>query len=143
MGYPMFESYVRRLRIWETNFGRDAGWIAERDGIPLAVLTEPRFEDMFWDSYHLEVIAEDPEIRTAMLSEEFWHGNGWVGLVYRNREFGEIVEIAFPAVDAFPEPGRLMIRALYLPIGQPWPWDWLVLWVRRLWQRKDSTHGST
>ena len=58
----MFRDYVRRLHIWETDFGRAAGWVAERDGKPVAVLTEPRYEEMFWVSYRLEVIAEDARL---------------------------------------------------------------------------------
>ena len=47
----MFRRYRRRLRIWETDFGRDAGWIGERDGKPVAQLIHPRFVDMA-DLYH-------------------------------------------------------------------------------------------
>jgi hypothetical protein len=136
-----FSGYQRRLRIWETNFGRDAGWIAERDGRPVAVLTEPRWEEMFWDSYCLEIIADDPQVRDAMLAEAFWRGNGWVGLAWRNREFGDLAESAFPAIDAFPAPGRLTMRGLYIPLDSPGCLDWIVLWVRRQWRKHRAESG--
>src|ERR1051326_7193222 len=61
-------TYHRRLRIWETNFGREAGWLIERHGQPIAILTEPRSEDMFWDSYRLEILTNDPELRQRFLT---------------------------------------------------------------------------
>ncbi|MGL4420271.1 MAG: hypothetical protein ACRCZF_06380, partial [Gemmataceae bacterium] len=59
-------SYDQRLRIWESNYGRDAGWVIERQGEVIAVLTDPRFEDMFWDSYRMDVVASGPELRMRM-----------------------------------------------------------------------------
>ena len=67
--------YSRTLRIWESNFGRDTGWVIECEGKPVAVLTEPRSEDLFWDSYRMEVITDDPELRGHLLAEEFWAGD--------------------------------------------------------------------
>jgi hypothetical protein len=124
--------YARRLRIWETNYGRDAGWIIERRGLAIAVLTEPRWEEMFWDSYRMEITTEDATLRELLQTEGFWAKAESEGLVWRNREFGEVAQFAFPALSPFPEPGRLTMRALYLNIGEPWPWDCLILWVRRL-----------
>lgn len=124
-------SYARRLRIWETNYGRECGWIVERQGKTIAILTDPRLEEMFWDSYRMEIVAEEPELRTEMLTKEFWARAELDGVVWRNQEFGDLAEFAFPALSPFPEPGRLLMRGLYLPIGDPWPWDWIVLWVRR------------
>jgi hypothetical protein len=125
------QGYSRRLRIWETNYGRDAGWVIERQSQVVAILTDPRFEDMFWDSYRLEVVTADPELRQRMRTPEFWAVAESEGLVWRNREFGEVANGAFPALSPFPEPGRLIVRRLYLDIGQPWPWDFFVLWWRR------------
>ena len=124
-------NYLRRLRIWETHYGRDGGWMVERQHKVVAVLTEPRWEDMFWDSYRIEIIAQDPELQEQILTKEFWIGEGLADLVWRSREFGEVAEPAVTASSPFPESGRLMLRGLYLPIREPWPWDWLVLWVRR------------
>jgi hypothetical protein len=139
LGYVVFAGYNRRLRIWETNYGRDAGWFIERRGQIIAVLTDPRWEDMFWDSYRIDITTEDPELRPLLQTEAFWAKAESEPLVWRNREFGEVAEFAFPALAPFPEPGRLMMRALYLSIAEPWPWDSLVLWFRT-WRRR-RTNG--
>jgi hypothetical protein len=123
--------YLHRLRIWETDYGRVPGWLVERDGHPIAQLTEPRFEEMFWDSYRLEILTDDAELRCRMLTSEFWNHAESERLVWRSREFGEQAPNAFPSGDPFPEPGRLMIRGLYLSIGAPTLFDRAVLWLRR------------
>ena len=123
------QGYRRRLRIWETNYGRDAGWTIERNGEPIALLTRPQMIEMFWYSYEMEVVTSDPDLQRRMQTPEFWAD--FVGLVWRNREFGEVATDAFPAGHPFPEPGRLAMRGLYLYIGEPWLWDRLLLWLRR------------
>jgi hypothetical protein len=120
--------YSKRLKIWETNCGRDAGWIVERNGQPIAILSNPRSADMFWDSYDLEIIAEDSDLRQRVSTVEFW--DELDGMIYRSRVFGDIVEHAFPAASPFPSPGRLSMRGLYLSIGEPKPWDRVMLWLR-------------
>ena len=129
------KEYARRLQIWEANFGRDGGWVIERHGIPIAILTEPRDEEMFWESYRLEIVAEDAQLREQMLTSEFWAKAEAEGLVWRNRAFGEVAEFAFPSLSPFPEPGRLMMRGLYLAISNPRPWDSIVLWARSWFPR--------
>jgi hypothetical protein len=126
-----FRRYARRLRLWETNYGRDAGWVLERDGRPVAVLTDWRFEEMFWDSYRIEPIGDDPEERREILTNAFWDADKWIGVVWRNREFDEPPLAPFPAIQPIRDPGRVTVRALYIPIPGPWWWDRLVLWVRR------------
>jgi hypothetical protein len=121
--------YERRLRLIETNCGRESGWYAERNGERLAILTDCRWEEMFWDSYHLEPITNDPVLNQRLLLE-FWIDDEWEDVYFRNREFPEIV-----VTQAFPgpmrEPGRLMIRGLYdCPLPRM-PWDYLLLWLRR------------
>jgi hypothetical protein len=97
---------------------------------------------MFWDSYRMEIVADDPALRQRMQTPEFWAGTEWVGLVWRSREFGEVAENAFPALAPFREPGRLTMRGLYLPIGEPWPWDRLVLWWRRRRRARPKSSSS-
>jgi hypothetical protein len=129
-------SYSQRLRIWETNYGRGAGWIIEREGKPLAILSDCRYEDMFWDSYRIQPITEDADGK-RMLTQEFWTGSDWVGLTWRNRDFDLPPLAPFPAGEPIREPGRVTVRGLYLPIGDPRWWDRLVLWVRR-WRRRTA-----
>lgn len=137
-GLPGVRSYGRRLRIWETNYGRDAGWLIERRGEVVAVLTDPRWEDTFWDSYRMEVVTADSELRERLQTVEFWAAAESEGIVWRSREFGEVADGAFPALSPFSESGRLSMRRLCLPIGEPWPWDWLVL----RWRRRRQMHAE-
>jgi hypothetical protein len=132
--------YLHRLRVWETNYGREPGWLVERDGQPIAQLTEPRFEEMFWDSYRLDILTDDAELHRQMLTEEFWNKAESERLVWRSREFGEQAPSAFPSAAPFPEPGRLMIRGLYLPIGAPSLFDRAVLWLRRQFRVSSTNH---
>jgi hypothetical protein len=129
------QGYRRKLRIWESNYGDNAGWVIERKGVPIAVLTEPRFEDMFWVSYRMEITTKDVELSGRMLTKEFWLKAESEGIAWRSRAIGELAPFAFPALSPFPEPGRLMMRALYLPIPGPKPWDHVVLLVRRWLKR--------
>lgn len=119
----------RRLRIFETNYGRDAGWFVERDGLRLALLTDCRFEDMFWDSYKIEPLVEDPMERAALLeSPELWLS---CEFTYRNQLFEDgVVESAFVAEQPFWEPGRVSMRGLYLIIGEPMAKERLLLRLR-------------
>src|SRR5690242_10322255 len=60
-----------RLRILETDFGRDAGWSVELDGRVIAVLTEPQFVDMFWESCAIEWLDE-PEGGRVRTDIQWW-----------------------------------------------------------------------
>ena len=126
--------YGRRLRIWETNCGRASGWVIEKQGTPIAKLTDCRWEEVFWDSYRLEVVTDDPDLRAQLLMKEFWAVAEAEGLAYRSLEFGEVAPFAFPSLSPFSEPGRLMMRGLFLDIGQPGLFASFVLWFRR-WRR--------
>ena len=131
--------FFKRLRMIETDCGRDAGWIAEWDGRPVAVLTQPRWEEMFWDSYQLEVIADDPTLRAKLEGASFWAGNECLDLVWRSREFGLRPMCAYPSTNPFQsEPGRIMMRGLHVLIGAPWvwPWEWIALAIRRWWRKR-------
>ena len=122
--------YIRRLRIWETDLGRDAGWVVERQGKPIAALSDRRWEDMFWESYRMEIVTEDRRMREEMLTDGFWSKAEVEGIVWRSKEFDDVAPGAYPALSPFPDPGRLKMRGLYLRIGDPWPWDWVVMWIR-------------
>jgi hypothetical protein len=120
----------RRLQIIESNYGRDQGWFVEVQGRTLAVLTDCRFEDMFWDSYRVEPTAADPEQAALVQSEEFWNRLDVYQPVIRDRAFGEVAPNAFAA---WREPGlgvsltgRVSMRGLYLVVPSC-PWDGLVL----------------
>jgi hypothetical protein len=121
----------RRLRLvlFETDYGRRAGWYVERAGQRVALLLDPRFEDMFWDSYRVEPLVEDPEERRRILSDRgWWHQRG---LVFRNRQFDAVADTAFAGGEVFTEAGRVVMRGLHLGIGPPNCWERAVMWVRR------------
>jgi hypothetical protein len=61
-----------RLRVLQTNYGREAGWYVTKDGQQVALLTNPRFEEMFWDSYAVEPLAEEATERQRILSDRDW-----------------------------------------------------------------------
>ena len=119
-----------RLRVFQTNYARGGGWYVERDDRQLALLTDPRFEEMFWDSYAVEPLTEDLAERERIGSDPSW----WLqpGLVFRSREFGIVAQTAFVALCVFCRPGRVLIRALCLYIGPPTMWErfWL-RWLAR------------
>lgn len=121
----------RRLRILETNFGRDAGWFVEIDGRRVAALKSPQWYDMFWDSYEIEPLTEDAGERRRILTDIQWWDSDV--LVYRSRDFDDIAENAFAGGD-FVEEARLVFRGLYLVTEDPNGWESLVMY----WRRKSS-----
>jgi Glycosyltransferase Family 4 len=129
--FMKMSGYLKRLRIWESHYGKDPGWIIERQGEPIAVLSNPRTEEMFWCSFDLEIVTADSELQRRLTTVEFWSQSEAEGLVYRSKAFGDVAKYAFPALSPFIEPGRLVMRGLYLQIGEPLPWDCVVLWFRR------------
>jgi hypothetical protein len=134
-----WRAYRRRLRILETDYGRETGWLVELAGTPVALLTDPRCEDMFWDSYRLEPLTEDPELRKQLFTKAFW--DEFPRLTFRSREFGDVVPDAWPAGDVFTRDGRVTMRCLYLVVRAPWPWEWPILWWRR-WRKARNRAGG-
>lgn len=130
----------RRLRILETNYGRECGWYVERDCRRVAALTDCRWHDMFWDSYAVEALTTDPQEQRMLFADEFW--NRFKELTFRNREFGAVATHAFPCIGAgtvLNRTGRLVVRGLYLVVPS-YPWDRLLLWARR---RRRRWQGGT
>jgi hypothetical protein len=98
----------RDAEIINSNYGRDDGWTVEKDGTPIATLTDARGEEMFWVSYKVEVLV--PNAIESICGFER-------GLVFRNRRFQAIAPYAFPSgshSDFKLIDGRLIMRALYL-----------------------------
>ena len=118
-----------RLHLFETNYGRSDGWQVERDGRVMALLVEPQFEEMFWDSYRVEVQVDDPEERRRILKEPGW----WLqpGLVFRGRTVGAVASGAFPAGQVFMDSGRILMRGLHFLVEPPDLWERILLWWRK------------
>jgi hypothetical protein len=124
-------SMNRRLRILESNHGRDGGWYVEVDGRRLAALSDCRREEMFWDSYLLDPLTA--EVGT-LWSEGFWDRCGRI--TFRSREFGDVAPHALACLGAgamLKESGRLVVRGLYLVVPRR-PWDGLLPWARKSWK---------
>jgi hypothetical protein len=109
-------AHRRKLHIRETNYGRDCGWYLERDGQRIAMLIAPKWEDVFWVSYLLVTLTDDIDLRQRLRMDTFWNHAEAEGLVYRNREFGTIARLAFPAINPLRAAGQISMRGLYLPI---------------------------
>jgi hypothetical protein len=75
----MRQKHALRLQILESNYGRDGGWYVEDEGERVALLSEPEYHDMFWESYRIEVLSDDPVTRQAALtSVSFWQDRSFL-----------------------------------------------------------------
>jgi hypothetical protein len=102
------------------------------------MLIAPQWEEMFWVSYLIVPLTDDIDLRQRLRMGSFWHDWTDERIVFRNREFGTIARLAFPAIYPLREAGRISMRGLYLPIGMGMPWDWLIVWWRRRRLRPDQ-----
>ena len=116
-----------RIRVAASNYGRDSGWHVESDGQPVATLSDPQWDDMFWVSYAYSPTNDvAAAVRPQLDSTEFWLRDD---LIYRSREFDMVAPFAF-AAGAGPQTGRISIRGLYFsPVLTLY--DRLLLWWRR------------
>lgn len=122
--------YLRRLRVLATWNGRAAGWVVEYNGEPVAILSGIREIDMFWDSYRFHVTTDDPALRAALGTNEFWRGSEADHVRFRSREFGRYARFAFGV--GFDERGRLVTRSLHLPVlFDASLLDDVALWIRQ------------
>jgi hypothetical protein len=118
--------YKRRLQIFETG----GEWLVERNGVPVARLFDPQYADMFWVSWVVHPVTDDPTECAGVMSAEFWAPEFDSVTEYRSCEFGSVASNAFPTGIPFVnEPGRLEMRGMYPPCSGPWPWDRLVMWL--------------
>jgi hypothetical protein len=120
-------------------------WYAEREGRPLALLTDPIVTDMFWCSWKVAPLGTTTEDIDRVFTAAFWEPPG---LVFRHRRTGEVAPHAFSAQATVkhpptPESPWVSMRALYRP---PWamePWleralerlGWIFEWLNRVWDR--------
>jgi hypothetical protein len=116
----------RNRRIRASNYGRDGGWTMELAGATIAILVEPRWEETFWDSYRVEIVATDPTVLEAMRTDEFWATLVERGVVWRSKTFEDLVPHALPAGNGIDSPpftrdGRLLMRGLSLVVPDPLP----------------------
>jgi hypothetical protein len=104
----------RWANIVKANYGRDAGWYVERRGQRIAMVIDCRFVEMFWDSYLLVALTDDIDLRQRLRMDAFWNHVENEGVVFRNRECGELAKFAIPARNPLREFNRIVMRGLYL-----------------------------
>lgn len=92
----------------------DSEWIVEIEGRPVALLSHPKWAEMFWTSYEITPLTEDPEIVAKLNDVEFWRVCESLGVSFRHRASSVVASHAFPGMDPFPEPGRLVMRGMYI-----------------------------
>ncbi len=127
--------YFRRLRVLASDYGRSAGWLVEYEGQSVAVLTDPCYVDMFWVSYRVDITTDDPLLRQAVQTSDFWTTNG---VRWTSRAVGRVAPWAWSA--GLNESGRVLMRSLYLPVLFDNPLDDVAVWVYRRVSR--LRHGS-
>jgi hypothetical protein len=122
----------RYRRILESNCGRLGGWIIEYEGRPFAELSDPQWLDMFWYSYAITFVSDDSALCEAARREPSFFDRPQV--VWRSRQFGEVVPGAFVAGDGvrslpYSSDGtRISVRALYLRVPDATTaWYWRLL----------------
>lgn len=126
----------RRLRIFETKYGREGGWWLDCGNRHVAELTEPRWLEDSWHSYKFTILTEDPEEVEKLRRKEFWDKEIFRRYVLRSREFGDVADGAFTASGGpFLSDGRIVLRGDYLSI-EPTSWERVILWWRRFRSRK-------
>lgn len=137
-GQTASEEQERRLRLFESDYGIGTGWFIEDAGRRVALLTDPRGEDMFWISYRIEPLTGDPAERERILHDpQFWLRDFFEReLVCRNAAFGDPAKWPIPAGNPFPEPGRVSMRALYLDQSPPTRWERFLLSRRKKRRRR-------
>jgi hypothetical protein len=124
----------QRLRIIESNYGRDPGWLVEVAARQLAILSDCRPEDMFWDSYRVEPLSADATEAALVLTEDFWNRLDVYRPRYCSRAFAVAAANAFAAWRSpgtgVSATGRVSMRGLYLNVPS-YPWDGFLLWLPR------------
>ena len=111
----------RRVAIFATDYGREAGWDVFVKGTLVCSLEDSRQNEQFWHSY--VVSPADP----SFFCHQFWES----GVEVVSRLTGEkAVSSWFVNFDRVE--GRLLVRALYLDPGFP---EWPTFWERRLVSR--------
>ena len=127
-----------RMRVFQSNYGRDGGWYVELDGRRIALLTDQCFEQMFWDNCALTPLVEDPTERERLMSDsKWWHQTD---LKFRSREFDVYTDYAFASGNVFSATGRVSMRGLYIHI-LPHMTSWEEYWVRRARSRDKRTQS--
>lgn len=119
-----------RLQVVRSNWGRDLGWFVELQGQRVALLTDPQWADMFWVSYLITPLTDDPGVRALLEKPEFWWSED---VRFRSRGIDFVAPFAFGA-GAGPSSGRIAMRGLYFVPRLTW-FDRVILFYERLFPK--------
>ena len=137
----IWRSIKRRLRILDSDRGRNYGWYVELDGRPIAILADPESvpNNESWHVYTVVPTTADAEEIKALATDEFWYGDNLQQkrLSYVNREVGSRSTDGWAGGLHALEDGTIKagMRSLYVPV--PLPWEEILLWLRDLWRGKN------
>jgi hypothetical protein len=92
----------------------DSEWLVEIHGRPVALLSDPQWEDMFWQSYKFTPLVEDADVLAKLQDTEFWKVCESQGVRFRHRATSALSEHAFPGMTPFLVPGRISMRGMHL-----------------------------
>jgi hypothetical protein len=92
----------------------DSGWFVELAGVRVAALSKPKFIDMFWQEFEVELLTDDPQVISQMRDIEFWSSSS---VRYRNRAFFDLVVRAFAGGSPLRR-GQVSMRGLDPGIGK-------------------------
>jgi hypothetical protein len=120
----------RLYDVWETNYGRDCGWVVEKDGKVVALLVNGTCMEMFWDEYDVIAVCDENENGDRVFTKEFW--DSFCSDTFRVRSYEFLDEVpTFPGGISRSQVDKVSMHALYIHIGEPGILDWMVLNFRR------------
>ena len=125
-----------RLALARSNWGRDSDWFVEVRGQRVALLTDPQWAEMFWVSYLITPLTEDPAVRTLMETPDFWWSED---VEFRNRALDLVAPFAFGS-QAGASTDRIAMRGLYFSPRLTWT-DQAMICFERLFRKKHRVKG--
>jgi len=118
-----------RIRLFESYYGHYYGWFVERNGQRIAMLTEPRYYEMFWLLFTVVPLTSDETLKTQLSNDEFWADRF---LSYRNCKLD--IETQNFIVRWNPElpKGTVILRGYPIDNPEPTIWEKILLFFRRI-----------
>jgi hypothetical protein len=119
--------FFRRQRAILQRYRTEQQWFVERDGVRVAYLRAPEFVEMFWMSYEVVPLSNDPAERARVLSPDFWNLELLANTQFVSGVFGHTAAAFWSHFES----GRLTMRGLYHGVPASW-WDRTVMsWLIR------------
>jgi hypothetical protein len=91
--------------------------LVERDGHAVAVLDDPRLDDMFWLKWRMTAIPSDSQPSSDVFSNSFWHDSHMDTTVFRCKASGQVADAVIWAWSQAVCDGRLVLRGAYVPVA--------------------------